>query len=150
LASGSWPLVNAAMNPVFAAISSGELDDAYQRTREGLTPEHPIHELAGGGLRVEQLDALPEPATLTTLRERVDALLPTADLPDLVQLKCWDHPPGRRTNDYPAFPIPADDQQFAPKHFTSSSRVHRARATGRRQGREAEAATCSCHGCVLR
>lgn len=62
----------------------GELDDAYRRTREGLTPEHPIHELAGGGLRVEQLDALPEPATLTTLRERVDALLPAADLPDLV------------------------------------------------------------------
>jgi hypothetical protein len=26
----------------------GELDDAYQRTVEGLTPEHPIHELAGG------------------------------------------------------------------------------------------------------
>jgi TnpA family transposase len=62
----------------------GELDETYQRTREGLTPEHPIHELAGGGLRVEQLDALPEPATLTTLRERVDALLPAADLPDLV------------------------------------------------------------------
>ena len=62
----------------------GELDDAYQRTREGLTPEHPIHELAAGGLRVEQLDALPEPPTLATLRERVDALLPAADLPDLV------------------------------------------------------------------
>jgi hypothetical protein len=62
----------------------GELDDAYQRTRDGLTPEHPIHELADGGLRVEQLDALPEPATLTVLRERVDALLPAADLPDLV------------------------------------------------------------------
>jgi hypothetical protein len=39
----------------------GELDEAYQRTREGLTPEHPIHEFAGGGLRVEQLDALPSP-----------------------------------------------------------------------------------------
>ena len=62
----------------------GELDDAYRRTREGLTPEHPIHEFAAGGLRVERLDALPEPATLTTLRERVDALLPAADLPDLV------------------------------------------------------------------
>jgi TnpA family transposase len=62
----------------------GELDDAYQRTREGPTPEHPIHDLAAGELRVEQLDALPEPATLTVLRERVDALMPAADLPDLV------------------------------------------------------------------
>ena len=63
---------------------AGELDDAYQRTREGLTPEHPIHELAAGELRVEQLDALPEPATLVVLRERVDALMPAADLPELV------------------------------------------------------------------
>jgi len=62
----------------------GELDDAYQRTREGLTPEHPIHDLAAGELRVEQLDALPEPATLTVLRERVNALMPAADLPDPV------------------------------------------------------------------
>jgi hypothetical protein len=62
----------------------GELDDAYERTRDGLTAQHPIHELAGGGLGVEQLDTLPEPATLTSLRGRVDALLPAADLPDLV------------------------------------------------------------------
>jgi len=62
----------------------GELDDAYQRTVEGLTPQHPIHELAAGELRVAQLDALPEPATLVVLRERVDALMPAADLPDLV------------------------------------------------------------------
>jgi hypothetical protein len=62
----------------------GELVEAYQRTRNGLTPEHLIHERVAGGLRVEQLDALPEPATLTTLRERVDALLAAADLPDLV------------------------------------------------------------------
>jgi hypothetical protein len=48
------------------------------------TPEHPIHELAAGQLRVEQLDALPEPASLVGLREHVDALLPAADLPDLV------------------------------------------------------------------
>jgi hypothetical protein len=62
----------------------GELDDAYQRTREGLTPEHPIHELAAGELRVEQLDAPPEPAPPVVLRERVDALMPAADLPKLV------------------------------------------------------------------
>jgi hypothetical protein len=37
----------------------GELDEAYQRTRDGLTPEHPIHELAGGGLRVECGPATP-------------------------------------------------------------------------------------------
>lgn len=69
---------------MFLKQLGGELDDAYQRTREGLTPEHPIHELAAGGLRVEQLDALGEPPTLATLREGVDALLPAADLPDLV------------------------------------------------------------------
>ncbi len=62
----------------------GDVDDAHQRTRDGLTSEHPIHQLAGGRRRVEQLDALPEPATLTSLREGVDALLPAADLPDLV------------------------------------------------------------------
>ena len=59
----------------------GELDDAYGRTGDGLTPQHPIHELARGGLRVEQLDALPEPATLVTLRERVDALCPLPTCP---------------------------------------------------------------------
>jgi len=58
-----------------------ELDDAYQRTRDGLSPEH---QLAAGSLRVEQLDALPEPASLSGLRERVNTLLPPADLPDLV------------------------------------------------------------------
>ena len=68
----------------FVEQLGGELDDAYQRTIEGITPEHPIHDLAAGRLRVEQLDALPEPASLNTLRERVDALMPAADLPDLV------------------------------------------------------------------
>ncbi len=61
-----------------------DLDDAYQRTIEGLTPEHPVHDLAAGELHVGQLDALPEPASLSVLRERVDALMPAADLPDLV------------------------------------------------------------------
>lgn len=62
-----------------------DLDDAYQRTREGLTAEHASHALAARGeLPVDRLDALPEPASLTTLRARVDALMPTADLPDLV------------------------------------------------------------------
>ncbi len=61
-----------------------DLDDAYHRTIEGLTPEHPVHDLVAGELRVEQLDALPEPTPLSVLRERVDALMPAADLPDLV------------------------------------------------------------------
>ena len=39
---------------------------------------------ATGALRVEQLDALGEPASLSGLRERVNTLLPPADLPDLV------------------------------------------------------------------
>ncbi len=62
-----------------------DLDDAYQRTREGLTADHAIHALAmRGELPVDRLDALREPASLTTLRARVDALMPAADLPDLV------------------------------------------------------------------
>jgi TnpA family transposase len=63
---------------------AGDLDDAYQRTRDGLTPQHAIHDLAARGeLPVERLDALPEPASLTALRARVDSLMPPADLPDL-------------------------------------------------------------------
>jgi hypothetical protein len=62
-----------------------DLDDAYQRSREGLTEEHAIHALAARGeLPVDRLDALPEPASLTTLRASVDSLMPPADLPDLV------------------------------------------------------------------
>jgi hypothetical protein len=69
----------------FTEQLAGDLDDAYQRTREGLTPEHAIHDLAARGeLPVERLDALPEPASLTALRARVDSLMPPADLPDLV------------------------------------------------------------------
>jgi TnpA family transposase len=64
---------------------ASDLDDAYQRTRDALTPEHAIHDLAARGkLPVERLDALPQPASLTALRQRVDALMPPADLPDLV------------------------------------------------------------------
>ena len=62
-----------------------DLDDAYHRTREGLTADHAIHALAAlGELPVDRLDALPESASLTTLRASVDALMPPADLPDLV------------------------------------------------------------------
>ena len=64
---------------------AGELDDAYQRTRDALTLQHAIHDLAAcGELPVERLDALPEPVSLTALRARVDSLMPPADLPDLV------------------------------------------------------------------
>jgi hypothetical protein len=64
---------------------AADADDAYQRTREELTPEHAIHDLAARGeLPVERLDALPEPPSLIELRGRVDALMPPADLPDLV------------------------------------------------------------------
>ena len=70
---------------VFIAQLADDLDDAYQRTRETLTPQHAIHDLAARGeLPVERLDALPEPASLTALRARVDSLMPPADLPDLV------------------------------------------------------------------
>ena len=61
-----------------------DLDLAYDRTLEGLDAEHPVFELAAGRLHLDALDALPEPPSLIALRDRVDALLPAADLPDLV------------------------------------------------------------------
>ena len=61
-----------------------DLDLAYDRTLEGLDAEHPVLELAAGRLHLDALDALPEPPSLIALRDRVDALLPAADLPDLV------------------------------------------------------------------
>jgi TnpA family transposase len=74
-----------AQPEAFIEQLAGDLDDAYQRTRTALTPEHAIHDLAARGeLPVERLDALPEPASLSALRARVDSLMPPADLPDLV------------------------------------------------------------------
>jgi TnpA family transposase len=69
--------------PFLAQLGTG-LDGAYERTVDAITPEHPIHDLTGKGLRVDRLEALNEPASLTALREQVDALMPAADLPDLV------------------------------------------------------------------
>ena len=48
------------------------------------TRDHPVHQLAAGRLTVEQLDALPEPDSLLTLREQINQRLPDADLPDLL------------------------------------------------------------------
>ncbi len=74
-----------AQPEAFIEQLAGELDDAYQRTRDGLTPQHAIHDLATRGeLPVERLDALPEPISLTALRQRINSLMPPADLPDLV------------------------------------------------------------------
>lgn len=61
-----------------------ELDGAYRRTLDSLDREYPIHGLAAGRLPVEQLDALPEPASLIALRAQVAQRLPDADLPDLL------------------------------------------------------------------
>ena len=61
-----------------------ELDAAYRRTIEALHADHPVHQLAAGRLAVEQLDALPEPDSLLTLRQQINHRLPDADLPDLL------------------------------------------------------------------
>ncbi len=69
---------------LFIEDLGAELDGAYRRTLDSLDPEHPIHGLAAGRLPVEQLDALPEPASLIALRAQVAQRLPDADLPDLL------------------------------------------------------------------
>jgi Tn3 transposase DDE domain len=122
---------------MFLEQLGGELDDVYQRTRDGLTPEHPIHELAAGGLRVE-LDALPEPATLTILRERVDALLPAADLPDLVlEIAAKTEFIDAFTNDQESAPSSTGSRRACAR---SSSRRPATSATSRRRREQPRAA----------
>jgi TnpA family transposase len=72
-------------NPeTFLEHLGGELDGAYQRTLERLSPEHPVHDLATGRLNIRALDALADSPELAAARAKVDARLPDADLPDLL------------------------------------------------------------------
>jgi hypothetical protein len=68
----------------FVVTLQEELDAAYARTLEGLRGEHPIFQVAHGAIDLRKLDALDEPASLKALRGRVEAMLPDADLPELL------------------------------------------------------------------
>ena len=68
----------------FISQLQSELDSAYARTRESLHRENPIFEVAGGRLDLEKLDALEEPDSLIWLRSRQYAMIPDAELPDLL------------------------------------------------------------------
>ena len=68
----------------FVALLGAELDAAYARTLKGLRRDHPIFEVAKGRVDLHKLDALEEPASLKALRARIDAMLPDADLPELL------------------------------------------------------------------
>jgi TnpA family transposase len=68
----------------FVEQLAGELDDAYARTPEGLRRDHPVFAVAEGRLDLNKLDALPEPESLRSLRARQHAMLPDAELPDLL------------------------------------------------------------------
>ena len=68
----------------FVGELSVELDSAYARTQDGLRRDHPIFQVADGRLDLEKLDALEEPDSLLWLRGRQHAMLPDAELPDLL------------------------------------------------------------------
>ena len=68
----------------FVRQLSGELDSAYARSQEGLRRDHPVFQVADGRLDLEKLDALEEPDSLLWLRGRQHAMLPDAELPDLL------------------------------------------------------------------
>jgi TnpA family transposase len=61
-----------------------ELDAAYERTRRSLGRENPIFEVAEGRLDLEKLDALEVPDSLIWLRSRQHAMIPDAELPDVL------------------------------------------------------------------
>ena len=79
------PAEPVAVVPQLAA----ELDDAYRRTAGRLAANTAV-ELDSGKVKLSALDRLEEPESLVSLRDRVGALLPTVDLPDLLaEVAAW-------------------------------------------------------------
>jgi Domain of unknown function (DUF4158)/Tn3 transposase DDE domain len=68
----------------FVSQLSAELDSAYARTREYLHRDNPVFAVADGRLDLYKLDALQEPDSLLWLRERQHAMLPDAELPEVL------------------------------------------------------------------
>jgi Tn3 transposase DDE domain len=68
----------------FIAQLAGELDSAYARTRDGLRRDDPVFAIAEGRIDLGKLDALEEPDSLRWLRLQQHAMVPDAELPDLL------------------------------------------------------------------
>jgi hypothetical protein len=71
------------------AALGAQLEEAYQRTAERLGANTAL-ELSDGSVKLSALDRLEEPESLQSLRQRVGALLPRVDLPDvLAEVAAW-------------------------------------------------------------
>lgn len=100
LAGAAWEL---AKGPALRALQlsedpdepladcAAELDAAWRQVGAGLDQERPVRLDDQARLHVQALDAIPEPPSLLALRERVEAMLPELDLPELVlEVMSWD------------------------------------------------------------
>jgi hypothetical protein len=68
---------------------AAELEEAYRRTAGRLAVNTAV-ELDSGKVKLSALDRLDEPESLLSLRDRVGALLPPIDLPDLLaEVAAW-------------------------------------------------------------
>ena len=68
----------------FIAHLADELDSAYVRSQHGLRRDDPVFAVAGGRIDLGKLDTLEEPDSLLRLRALQHAMLPDAELPDLL------------------------------------------------------------------
>jgi len=93
LAGAAWqaakrPALNALQLPDDPAALLGEeaseLDAAWRHTAAAVTEHGDVAVDAEGRLHAAKLDAVPEPTSLTDLRGRLEAMLPTVDLPELI------------------------------------------------------------------
>jgi len=82
--------LNLSSDPSAAVAGLGaQLEEAYRRTAGRLTANAAV-ELADGKVKLSPLDRLEEPESLRLLRDRVGALLPRVDLPDvLAEVAAW-------------------------------------------------------------
>jgi TnpA family transposase len=74
---------------VALAALGAQLEEAYQRSAERLGANTAV-QLADGRVKISALDRLEEPESLRSLRQRVGAVLPRVDLPDvLAEVAAW-------------------------------------------------------------
>ena len=93
LAGSDWeaakgPALNALQLPnnptTLLDEEGGELDAAWRHTAAAVTAQGDIAVDGDGRLHAAKLDAVPDPASLTELRGRLEAMLPAVDLPELI------------------------------------------------------------------
>lgn len=95
-ATAKGPALNALGLPEqpgeLLAAAAAELDAAWRRTADGFAGTHALLLDDQGRLHAAALPAVPDPLSLIDLRRRVEAMLPTVDLPELVlEVMGW-HP----------------------------------------------------------